>query len=552
MHIISILASGVSGAENGTADIYVHGTSTRAAYYSDVDGTAHETTAATLTLDANGGAVVYVNRQVDIRVYDDTGESVREWTETVTAPLLELRSQSFTGTSPTTAQQAASLPVDGGTVADRVLDSFGALDWEVLFNGVSTRLQDALGSITNVFYNVKSPEYGATGDGATDDSTPIQAAITAAGNAGGGIVFFPKGNYRVTQKLTVPVDVSLWGVGYGSQLGLSHATNDLLEYGTGTASQYQEIRGMYITASGAASGKLVSITGLGERKVAILNSYLYGFTSHTGDVVDVGNNSGETHLLISDSILFCVADGTKCVDMAQKNNHYFEARNSSFRTIATAFTSSLVNARNAQITNCWFDFQTVSSGTMSAVKLTGDGATYGARAIITGNRMTPPASGTSYGFEMASANAANTLVTESGTIFESGFTQPYTGMGATTTHPQVQLLTRDQLIYNVAHSSGALDIKADQYGTTVIQQSSADSFTISTASLPPENARWTLIFFNNSGGASGTITYGTGFRAGLSTFTAVTNQKYEVREFQCIATASGTELVPLTATGHNI
>ncbi len=42
-------------------------------------------------------------------------------------------------------------------------------------------------------YNVK--DYGATGDGQTIDSDPINKAITAAAAAGGGTVYFPAGTY---------------------------------------------------------------------------------------------------------------------------------------------------------------------------------------------------------------------------------------------------------------------------------------------------------------------------------------------------------------------
>src|SRR5208283_1390742 len=51
-------------------------------------------------------------------------------------------------------------------------------------------------------YNVKFPTYtGATlsakGDGVTNDTAAIQAAVKACAQAGGGEVYFPKGVYRV-------------------------------------------------------------------------------------------------------------------------------------------------------------------------------------------------------------------------------------------------------------------------------------------------------------------------------------------------------------------
>ena len=45
-------------------------------------------------------------------------------------------------------------------------------------------------------YNVK--DYGARGDGTTDDTASIQAALDAARTAGGGTVFMPPGTYRLT------------------------------------------------------------------------------------------------------------------------------------------------------------------------------------------------------------------------------------------------------------------------------------------------------------------------------------------------------------------
>lgn len=56
-------------------------------------------------------------------------------------------------------------------------------------------------------YNVK--DYGAIGDGVTDDTEEIQAAIDAASTAGGGIVAVPPGTWKVTASLTLKSHVVL-------------------------------------------------------------------------------------------------------------------------------------------------------------------------------------------------------------------------------------------------------------------------------------------------------------------------------------------------------
>ncbi len=66
-------------------------------------------------------------------------------------------------------------------------------------------------------YNVKS--YGAAGNGAVDDTTAIQAAITAAQTAGGGVVFFPQGTYPISATLICSADnIEVVGAGWGSQI----------------------------------------------------------------------------------------------------------------------------------------------------------------------------------------------------------------------------------------------------------------------------------------------------------------------------------------------
>lgn len=59
--------------------------------------------------------------------------------------------------------------------------------------------------------NVKAAPYNAKGDGSTDDTTAIQAAINAA--AAGQVVYFPKGTYIVSSTLTLSAAMGVMYLG---------------------------------------------------------------------------------------------------------------------------------------------------------------------------------------------------------------------------------------------------------------------------------------------------------------------------------------------------
>jgi len=59
---------------------------------------------------------------------------------------------------------------------------------------------------------VNVTQYGAKGDGQADNTQAFQTALTAMGNAGGGIVFVPHGLYKFTGSITIPIAVTLEGV----------------------------------------------------------------------------------------------------------------------------------------------------------------------------------------------------------------------------------------------------------------------------------------------------------------------------------------------------
>lgn len=67
------------------------------------------------------------------------------------------------------------------------------------------------------FQSINVLDYGATGDGVTDDTAAIQAALDAA--SPGGEVFIPAGTYDLTsERLYVPTDVRIRGAGQGKTI----------------------------------------------------------------------------------------------------------------------------------------------------------------------------------------------------------------------------------------------------------------------------------------------------------------------------------------------
>lgn len=86
----------------------------------------------------------------------------------------------------------------------------------------------ANGTVKQREYNVR--DYGALGDGVTDDRAAIQAASNACTAAGGGIVFFPAGHYMIYQTPVKPTsNVMYMGTGDASiieQTGLQPGIGD--------------------------------------------------------------------------------------------------------------------------------------------------------------------------------------------------------------------------------------------------------------------------------------------------------------------------------------
>ena len=107
-------------------------------------------------------------------------------------------------------------------------------------------------------FNVKN--YGAIGDGTTDDTTAIQAAINAAQTAGAGQVWFPAGTYKITGTLSITKNkISLLGAGVGATtLNFANGASDCITVvGVSQANQlyYFTLKGFLFTFTGKTGGR---------------------------------------------------------------------------------------------------------------------------------------------------------------------------------------------------------------------------------------------------------------------------------------------------------
>ena len=129
-----------------------------------------------------------------------------------------------------------------------------------------------------IYYNAKN--YGAVGDGTTDDTAAIQAAINAMPNTG-GTVFLPPGTYKITASLTVPTTMTqgfgLKGAGpQASVISLANSVNDYaIKFATGAHSQNgAQISDIGILCNGVNQTAGGGIYGYGAYRCSFDNLYI--------------------------------------------------------------------------------------------------------------------------------------------------------------------------------------------------------------------------------------------------------------------------------------
>lgn len=107
-------------------------------------------------------------------------------------------------------------------------------------------------------------DHGASGDGLTDDSGAIQAAIRAA-SRDGGVVYFPPGDYALARSIRLTPGVHLQGDGFAGTRLISIRADDLCtvaEPAPGRPLRHCHIRGLGFHGNGRGQGALVHLHGV--------------------------------------------------------------------------------------------------------------------------------------------------------------------------------------------------------------------------------------------------------------------------------------------------
>lgn len=104
----------------------------------------------------------------------------------------------------------------------------------------STAVASSQSTSTSGILNVR--DFGATGDGVTDDTSSVQQALSQLGVTARGALYFPAGTYRVSSELVVGFSGRLFGDGTSASIILATSPSQTIL--RNTHSGYLEISGL--------------------------------------------------------------------------------------------------------------------------------------------------------------------------------------------------------------------------------------------------------------------------------------------------------------------
>jgi pectate lyase-like protein len=190
--------------------------------------------------------------------------------------------------------------------------------WGALLNEFLSVAHGSDGNLLLGWFNVKNPAYGATGDGSTDDTAAIQAAIDDCMARGKGVVYFPGGTYKVTATLEADSDgVTLAGAGASvSVISLASATANGVNFGNGSAQRdHCGVTNLTFTSSATrTAGAAIDFDKVGNSII----SNVWMDSQFDGIVL----RNGGTNIFVRDGVWNSFTTGGVGLDVQGGNDQY--------------------------------------------------------------------------------------------------------------------------------------------------------------------------------------------------------------------------------------
>ena len=130
---------------------------------------------------------------------------------------------------------------------------------------VETTVQAKLRQIVSV------KDFGATGDGTTDDTAFISAAL----NSGATTVYFPSGTYKITASIVCTVSNNLTVIGDGAKIDMdSVEITEMLKFNITAAIDVISVEGLHLDGNGyAKSGIFIDCNGNAVQLLTVQNNF---------------------------------------------------------------------------------------------------------------------------------------------------------------------------------------------------------------------------------------------------------------------------------------
>lgn len=400
-------------------------------------------------------------------------------------------------TSPVSPSDVAAI-VQGGVTKKAAIDEFGFLQagTNASVRTIQSKLRESL--------SVK--DFGATGDGVTDDAPYIQAAINAAvaaqsANSVPGrqpaSIYFPPGSYRINSTIDATTIGALIGE---SRDSVKILVNGAIGFSCGNSTSFYNLFMKGVTGVNIAAqwnqGYLAQITNCAFNLFATVLNFT-GTFGGTKILINENNFDGVTTAVKFAGIVTTVAfqnnqcnTGTTVLDLPDCFNFVIMGNNFEDFTVGIKIRAQLTES---QITGNWFEKNAAASVTPYEDLTNAPG--FFTRNFFAGNRYVST-TGAVYGTTSVVADSGNLVIAPSnlsgygdGRVYSTQSTEPTTVTTPAFTSPANYTLRTQNAVATQTAAGGDFIFRAGA-GSNGARYGAFRPFTDANGSLGDVAARW--------------------------------------------------------------